>query len=305
MRENTLKVALLEAKAAADKLAESLEKDLASLDKILKENEVGFWQHLFGKAKTDDIRKLFGGETGYGGLRGSVAMLTDQFSERLSHAGTQAEKDTVQKELNVRLKRLYQAALDQVNAKLAQTPGISVPGLIGGALAGVPGVPIEDTRVRVEELKAAARVLQEELARVSLTAQNTTLKDKKEALESDRTNAALNRPFDDRLKALQAQFEGARAKMAQAGLGPEAKAVAESYAEALKVIADINKELERHHGALTDTQKAQIETILKTTALTNVETQWKDRLAQATAQIRDQVQSQEMLTAAIRQGADG
>ena len=40
-RQNNLKIALLEARDAADKLSDSLAKDLAGLQKVLKENEIG------------------------------------------------------------------------------------------------------------------------------------------------------------------------------------------------------------------------------------------------------------------------
>ena len=56
-RQNTLALALAEAREAADKLGDSLEKDLASLDKLMKEQSVGFWRKVMGEAGTDDIQQ--------------------------------------------------------------------------------------------------------------------------------------------------------------------------------------------------------------------------------------------------------
>jgi hypothetical protein len=52
---NGLAQALDEAKKAADQLAESLETDLSSLQKLLNEKKVPVWQQFLGKAGTDDL----------------------------------------------------------------------------------------------------------------------------------------------------------------------------------------------------------------------------------------------------------
>src|SRR5258708_5323076 len=65
-RQNTLKLALDEATLAADKLASSLEKDLAALNRVLSQQNVSAWSLLLGKAPTTDITKELGGTTGFG-----------------------------------------------------------------------------------------------------------------------------------------------------------------------------------------------------------------------------------------------
>jgi len=74
--ENTLKVMLLDAQQAADKLAESLEKGLGSLGKLLKEQSVGWLKESFGQAGTGELENIFNT------LQSAVETVTDQFSAK-------------------------------------------------------------------------------------------------------------------------------------------------------------------------------------------------------------------------------
>jgi len=58
-KQNTMKLALDEARMAADKLAESLDKDLAALNKLLKEQHATAWDKLFGTAGNEDLQKEY------------------------------------------------------------------------------------------------------------------------------------------------------------------------------------------------------------------------------------------------------
>jgi hypothetical protein len=317
-RENTLKIALLEAAAAADKLADSLDKDIANVEKVMKEHEVGFWKNLIGEARTDDVRKLLGGESGYGGLRGAVAAVTDEISAKLGKATTAAEKDALSAELNARLQVLYQAALDQVNAKLKEKPGPSFLGGVATAFAGAaPGAtpeamamvrsnaPTEDMAQRTQELQTAAKVLREMMTRSSLEATKTADEAKKGALEGARQAAALGRPFEDRMKDVGVQLETLRAKLEAVGKPEAAQGVIKGFAEANKAIEEVNKQLERISPKLKLTP-AQVGKITVAYAIEKpqleLETQWAEKVDTATRSIEQQLLAQQQLTAAIGAG---
>jgi hypothetical protein len=83
--ENHLKVALLEAKEAAEKLAEELDQDLSRMGKLLQEQAGGAWGRFFDRFITADqtssIAKVLHdemvGPTGFGGFEASKAGITD------------------------------------------------------------------------------------------------------------------------------------------------------------------------------------------------------------------------------------
>src|ERR1700728_1184228 len=78
-RQNTLALALDEARVAADKLADSLEKDLKDLNKLLKEENVNALKGFFtDQASTTALRQQIGGRTGIGGFTGEVADINDK-----------------------------------------------------------------------------------------------------------------------------------------------------------------------------------------------------------------------------------
>ncbi|MGD0014527.1 MAG: hypothetical protein ABSD56_08900, partial [Bryobacteraceae bacterium] len=317
-RENTLKLALLEAAAAADKLADSLDRDLVAIDRVMKEHEVGFWKNLIGEASTDDIRKLFGGESGFGGLRGAVASVTDEISAKLAQATTSAERDALNAELNARLHALYQGALDVVNAKLKEKPGPSFLGELGAAVAGAaPGttpeamaivrsnVPSEDTAVRIHELHAAATALREMMTRTSLQAAQSALQVKKGALEAAHQAAALGRPFEERMKDIGAQMEILRARLLAVGQPEAAQGIIRGFAEAKKAIEEVNKQLGRISPRLrlSPGQEAQlVQFYAADKPKIELETQWAEKVDTATRSIEQQIAAQRMLTAAIGQG---
>ena len=310
-RENTLKLALAEAVKVADQLADSLDKDLVNLNKLLKENDIGFWKGLLGPSETGYIRKEFGGETGSGGFQDTISRITEEGNEAIRKATTLKEKDAAQTALNTRLTATYAAELAKVNGWLKNAETLGKDRQVTSYTAGRTGnisanviVPGQDTVTEQELLRAARGQLISEMSRIERTALGSGLTEKKESLAAARANAALTKPFDDRLKSLQTQLEGARAKMAEIGMGPEAKAMAEGYAEALKAITDLNRELDKHHIQLTGAQKSQIAMYTTAVAVTGQQAAWKERLVQTTAQIADQVRTQELLTAAVGKGAE-
>lgn len=301
-RQNTLQVALAEARVEADKLADSLEKDLRNLEKLLNEQKVGFLQEMFGKAGTGDIKELIGGESGTGGLIGANATLMDEMNTRLEKAGSLKEKDAIRTEIQTRQLRLYQAALDQVEAKLKAGSKISIAGSIANQLLPGGASSLEDDASRREQLQALTTSLRAQMRMITLSGMNSNLQERKNQLQADADNAALGRPFEDRMKAMNAQLEGIEAKMRAAGQGEGARIIASGYGEALKVIEEVNKALEKQHTALSADQKESIIVESLRIAQATAEEQWRTKLAQTTAQIQERTRAQERLVAAIGQG---
>lgn len=181
--ENTLKLALLEAKEAAEKLAESLDKDLASMNKLLKDEGIGFWRKFFGEQGVDDIQKYFGGATGYGGFRGAMSGATNSSDQTI----------------------LLQAALERIAAWTQEAESAARPKVVamqpvsGRGPAQLTTVPGQDETVRLEILRALRSNLQSELDRVSLQTRNSALTQKKDALEPE---AAQNKKDQEELNRL-------------------------------------------------------------------------------------------------------
>lgn len=120
--QNTLALALDEARVAADTLADSLDKDLAGLHKLLEQENISRWKTFYtGNAPTSDLMKQIGGETGFGGFRGEVAQITDEGNEKIRQATTLKAKDAAQTELNTRLLAAYRKELAIVDLAIAQT----------------------------------------------------------------------------------------------------------------------------------------------------------------------------------------
>ena len=86
---------------AADKLAESLDKDLANLHKVLDEQNVGFSRRILGSAGTSDIKEEIGGLSGSGGFREQVAAIAEEGNDKIRNATDLKAKAAAQTELNL------------------------------------------------------------------------------------------------------------------------------------------------------------------------------------------------------------
>jgi len=306
-RQNTLKIALDEARVAADKLADSLNKDLSQLNKILTEQNVGAMRQFFGEAGTKDIKEEFGGKTGFGGLAGDIAEINRAGQARIDQAHNLKDADAARLELNANLARRYAVELVIINKKLAEAQKLATPKPVrykgGGFVPMATTVDFaKNEAARIEELKGAQRALQEQIRAVGLQATNTGLTERKEALETERANELLSRPFEERMKALQANLEASRLKLAVVGKDEAFQVQAKASGEALKIIEEVNKSLEKQHVQLTAAQKDSIQAVVLKTAETESQTTWNTKLDEATKKINDQMKGQQLLTAAIGEG---
>jgi hypothetical protein len=202
--ENTLKVMLLDAQQAADKLAESLEKGLGSLGKLLKEQSVGWLKESFGQAGTGDLENIFNT------LQSAVETVTDQFSAKIAKAVKAGDKGLVKsltEEEASRISNLYTSAIEKVNA-VQQTP----PKLLPQSL--LVGAPVfEDTTARDEAARRMQKYLQGQMEQSALETQHGELAGRKSGLEAgkggrDKDQAELIRLTDELAKAQAARLTG-------------------------------------------------------------------------------------------------
>jgi hypothetical protein len=304
-RQNTLKLALDEARVAADKLAESLEKDLASINKLLKEQNVGWFKSWFGAAETSDIKKYIGGETGTGGFTGNIQSITARGEAAIANAATPEAQKAARAKMDSDLAAAYKQAQDWIETEIKKAEGLAHPaefGIQSRGAAGLFGSQPRNEAARLAELQGLKTALADQAQFLALQSANTALTGKKTELETGAANSQLDKPFEDRMKALSAQLDGVKAKLAAIGQPEAAQVLAKAFGEAQKAIEEVNKALESHHVQLTDAQKGQIAAIEQSIASAEAEATWKTHLESTTTSINERIRSQELLTAAIGKG---
>lgn len=284
--ENTLKLSLDEARLAADRLAESLDRDIKNLDKLLREQSDSkfkdFFSQMFGKAGTSDIAREIGGESGFGGFRGQVAGITEQ----------------------IKLLETYDAEINKIKGSIASAQKYeNDKSLNRGSLFGFGGEQIfGELKARMEALNGVLRQLQEERTFIERSTREATLKVKKDSLEASAENAKQDRPFEDRMKSLAVSIETVQAKLNAIGKPEAAQVIAKAFGESMKAIEETNKALERHHTQLTNTQKDQILAAESTLAQTEATEKWQSTFSATTTSIGEHITSLDLLTAAIGRG---
>jgi hypothetical protein len=208
--ENTLKIALDEAKVAADKLAESLDKDLDALGKLLKEENLGFFKSLL-----TGQRSTSGDEEGIARFRAQLADVFREGNAKIRSAGTVEQKDAAEAERNIAIQRAYNGELERRNKLLAeaerlqamhegknqaptyqqyvQNPGKYAP---YGAQATTP-----DQSAFIREQKGVIDQLQGEYDKVGLMTANEKLTGGKAGLEASKSS------IEAETKALEAGYD--------------------------------------------------------------------------------------------------
>ena len=154
------------------------------MNKILDKENVGVLRRMFGEAGTGDL-----------------AAMSAQLEHSVgSVAGNESISDA---EKRVRIIRLYQAALEDLNAKAKQGPGISIAKTImGGGIA-----QLQDTGARGEAIGGFQKYLQDELARINKEGTNEGLRGKKGGLEE---GASERKAYQSELKRLQEELNRAQ-----------------------------------------------------------------------------------------------
>jgi hypothetical protein len=298
-RQNTLKLALDEARLSADKLAESLEKDLSSIDKLLKENHVGtFAQVFFGKAGTKDLEEQF-----WKKFTPQVHAIDE--NERTGLRAAQQIKDPVaaQKAMDAVQAQAYEARRKVFEDEIRYVSGIidtaAKPHTAG---KGTIFEQNNDPSKRADLLNAANGLrqnLEDQLDRINNTESNRGLSRRKSGLEAGAANAELDRPFRNALKTMDAQIEGIGDKLGAVGKSEAFKVVAEAAAEAKREITRLNEELEKRHTKLTADQEAAIKGRTALIAQGKADLAWAESMQSTKTTVEERVQSLNMLTEAI------
>jgi predicted secreted protein len=314
--QNNLKLALDEARLAADNLAKSLESDIQAFYKLLKEQEVGTvsLKHLAGQASDADLTKLIGGESGFGGLSARIAQITDEGTKKIAALKDEKAQHAARVEMDTRLNKEYANSISAVNDKIGQTQKLldqHKGRTVGDVVVQwkpdslIPsGLSVaEDARAKMEKLVALRRALQAQQVFIPLQEENTDKTAKKTKLTVANENAKVGQPFQNEMAKLEAAYKGAVEKLNAAGLSEGGKALAKAHAEAFVAIAKVNTALkDQHQALLTLNQQEQIRSVLTKTVTTEAEATWRESLAKSTAETNARIQSQELLTAAIGKG---
>lgn len=307
--QNTLKLALDEARMAADKLADSLEKDLKGVYKLLKEQEVGFWGALgSGKPETKWISKWMGGETGNEGVTGRINEETDKGNAAIRGASSPAEATKARDAMNAALLRIYKAEIAYADGQLARLkeesqPHMGLPVMQGGNVIA-PGTmqPGQDHQLEIALLAGARRNLAYQQDFIPAQAENVDKTGAKEGLEARKENARADAVVLDRMKLLRAQIAGVQKEMEAIGKGEQAQILAKAWLESTKAIEETNKALEHYNKTMTPAQEAERWAGDLKLASIEAEKDWKTKLEASTTATEDRIRSQNLLTAAIGRG---
>lgn len=305
--ENTLSLALHEASVEADRLADSLDKALTNLHKVLKEQE------------PDWSRRLFGGEAGTAKVteeidrfrEEDIARITEEGNKNIRAATTAKERDAAQTELNTKVLAAYGEEikkLDSLTAAAAEKAkahrGVVYDPQTGlGMERTIPGAN-EATLLR--NLARARDILEREQTEIKFRAVSDSETARQKELDAARANTDKGRPFEDRMKALNAQIDGLKEKLKAVGQPEEAQALAKAFGAAALAIEQLNKQYEGLHVIRTkaqrEAQEGEIKASEQTIASTEAEIVWQTKLAASSVAIEGRIRSQELLTAAIGKG---
>lgn len=309
---NGLKLALDEARLAADQLDESITKANKDTEKLLKDSNVSWWQQLFGRAGNSNITDAFVGKGGKNGFLDESSQIADDYAQKIASATTQEQAHNLQVEEATKLHENYRKQLEWINGELAKRNtlqqqyqsydqralnSLNLTGYGSSNLAKV-GPKGSDQGYNLEELRSMRRHVQLQDDQLDLTQQHGTLEGQHGALKADEVIDPVKNKINELMAALRASQLAADAA-GQAVADPYAKAAG----EAGKIIAALNNELAKHHGALTLGQQLYIRSIENTIELNKAEEEWKNKLAASESSIQDRIHSQELLTAAVGKGA--
>ena len=310
-RENGLKIALDEAVLSADKLGESLEKDLTALQKLLKEHEIGDLKaFMLDKASSSDIRERQFGKSGHEGPLGlDLPEIVEQEQDRIAAiraAGQKAKTDekeilrqvnAARAEARSRIENeIFNPLFETSERKIRMAQRAAEPSVIQGPGGGA------DTKDEISLEQKNERALKSLFRKTINQFTNDDLEQQKSGASANAENAKVGQPFQNEMAKLEAAYKGAVEKLNASGMSESAKTLAKAHAEAFKAITEVNKQLKEHHSQLTANQEQQIRGLLVQTVTTEAEATWRESLAKSNGEIQNRIRSQELLTAAIGKG---
>ncbi len=222
-RQNNLKIALDEVVVSADKLADSLERDISGLNKLLEKEELGRFKAFFlGQASTSGIRQSLFGKSGIdsssgfeGPLGHDVPEVTqtaedklEAITRRFDVAKTQAEKIALLEEANVvrakartDLEKIFTTQIEASNERLRQAKILAQPTVRvvkgKGDFAGSDfpiDVPGQDERLNIATEEGVNRQLRNMQTSMARQYANVDLLKKKSDAEAANAAQRLSRP---------------------------------------------------------------------------------------------------------------
>lgn len=303
---NGLVTALDEARVYADKLGDSLNKDLSALEKLLKEQQVSKWAQVLGIAGTADIAEQiqqFHREINDVTEKGAAQIPLASSKPGLLGIHIKADPDAANKANAATFEEVRQRYGEQIlklQKQLNEVGETASPLDLTGTGAGSG---LADVEARAQALRGAIANLRSEFERISEEYRNTGLVQTKERLETANAAEDLTRPYVDKMHELDAQLAGLKANLAAIGKTETAQTLAKSWAASQEAIAKLNNELAKHHQALTLDQQVTLLAEEDEIAFANAEKEWRTKFEQSTAAIGNRIAALKLLTDAIGKGA--
>lgn len=315
-RTNTLALTMDEARASVDKLFDSVEKTFGAVGKLLQANATTFVQRMIsGAASSDkDLLKLMVGESGAGGIGLDLAKQIQKTNAEIDEAIAAKDPTALAKARAEGIKTagdIISNALIQVNSQIAAQELLKPSGKKSPHGVQMMDIVPRDA-AQMERLQGTRLSLMQVQSQIPVMLSNADLTAKKEQLTSANENAKMDRPFEDRIKAMKAQLEDLKGKLASVGHDDAFRAVTEGHASAIKDIELVNKALENMHqqlistksvsGKFVDPRASQVEGIAIQIKQTEIETAYQTKLDSTTRSIQDRITAAQALTAAIGRG---
>jgi hypothetical protein len=208
-RPNNLKVALLEAKEAADKLAEALDKDLDALNKLLKEQSHGWLGQLFGQPGAGkEAAEFFGGETGFGGFEAQIDQINRVAAAKITAAVKAKDKvaeENAARERDIALLQKWGEAAELANRKIKESTEAGYSAIHRGM-----GLTNTTDKANLETWQSILnRVILPEMERIRGSAENRTLTGQKAGAEDQSRYLEAAKQLQNELAEAQARYTAA------------------------------------------------------------------------------------------------
>jgi hypothetical protein len=284
-RENTLALALLEAKRASDSLAESLDKGLKAAMDVFEKQKPDLLQRLLGAPgglTGGPADEYWGGKSGVGGL---IAR-----QQKLRETTSPEEFPAAQDKLLEEAIAHYEAEISRLQA-IAKHPSIA-------PFSGT------DVQASLEQTEYKKGLLYEELQRNLQERTGAVQAGTVKTLEAGRTAAGEDRPFEKSITEQAAKVAQLKKELDAIGKGDQAEQWAKAWGEAGVEIAKVNEELHRINPnlKLTAAQEAAEKTMAIARVSVEAEKAWQTKFQAGTLSIADRIKSLDLVTAAIGKG---
>lgn len=242
--ENGLKLAIAQAREEADRLGESLDRDLKKVFDIEKENGGNWfsdaWKRMSGDAGTRDIAKELGGDEGNSGFR---KMLWGKSPEELA---------AVYKSEIAQFQAQVGAAQNWMTRRNANDMSLApVRGFGGDFVSG-------DMTKRIDALEEAIHNLQLESDEINLTQKQHDAQAENDKLKAAKANADANAPYNNLISEQNAKLQALKAEQDAIGKSGADQIAAKGAATAATEIARLNDEFRKNGKSVSEAQRALI-----------------------------------------------